>query len=62
MLEVCESDFTSGLAEMIATEESAAKAYDKETKENEIEKATKTQDVKYNLPHGLFIAEAGGTL
>jgi len=47
LLEVCESDFTKGLAEMVASEEAAATAYDKETKENEIDTATKTQDVKY---------------
>jgi len=47
LLEVCESDFTKGLAEMTATEESAAHDYDTETKENEITKATKDQDVKY---------------
>merc|ERR1719310_2206825 len=47
LLEVIESDFTKGLAEMIATEETAAADYDKETKENEILKATMEQDVKY---------------
>merc|ERR1719253_1062844 len=47
LLEVCESDFSKGLAEMIATEESAVNDYEKETKENEITKATKEQDVKY---------------
>jgi len=47
LLEVCESDFSKGLAEMNAAEESAQSAYDQETKENEIEKATKEQDVKY---------------
>merc|ERR1719174_594559 len=47
LLEVCESDFTKGLAEMTAAEDSAASEYDKLTKENEIEKATKTQDAKY---------------
>merc|ERR1719378_372043 len=47
LLEVIESDFTKGLAEMIATEETAAADYDKETKENEILKATMDQDVKY---------------
>jgi len=41
LLEVCESDFSKGLAEMISTEDSAASAYDRESKENEIEKATK---------------------
>jgi len=47
LLEVVESDFTKGLAEMVAAEESAAAEYDKLTKANEIEKATKMQDVKY---------------
>merc|ERR1719323_2939386 len=47
LLEVIESDFTKGLAEMTATEESAAAAYDAQSKENEITKATKDQDVKY---------------
>merc|ERR1719473_987906 len=45
MLEVIESDFSKGLAELIATEEAAAAEYDKLTKENEIAKTTKEQDV-----------------
>jgi len=47
LLEVCEADFSKGLAEMIATEEAAVSDYEKLTKENEIDNATKTQDVKY---------------
>jgi chromosome segregation ATPase len=47
LLEVCESDFSKGLAEIISTEETAVSAYETETKENEIEKSTKEQDVKY---------------
>jgi hypothetical protein len=47
LLEVVESDFTKGLAEMTAAEESAVTEYDKMTKENEITKAMKMQDVKY---------------
>merc|ERR1719281_1130161 len=47
MLEVVESDFTKGLAEMTAAEQSAAAEYDQLTKQNEIEKATKGQDVAY---------------
>merc|ERR1719408_431474 len=47
LLEVCESDFTKGLAEMKAVESSAASDYNRLSKENEIEKATKDQDLKY---------------
>merc|ERR1712227_763836 len=39
LLEVIESDFSKNLAEITATEESAAVAFDRESKENEIEKA-----------------------
>jgi len=47
LLEVCESDFTRDLARTIADEESAVAEYEKVTKENEIERTTKTQDVLY---------------
>jgi len=47
LLEVVESDFTKGLAEMTAAEENAQATYDTETKDNEIEKTTKDQDVAY---------------
>jgi len=47
LLEVVESDFTKGLAEMTATEESAQSIFETQTKENEIEKTTKDQDVAY---------------
>jgi len=47
MLEVIESDFTKGLSEIVAAEQTAAATFDKESKENAIEKTTKNQDVKY---------------
>merc|ERR1719409_995170 len=47
LLEVCESDFSKGLAEMTAAEETAVSEYDRTSKENAITKATKEQDVKY---------------
>jgi len=47
LLEVAESDLSKTLAEIIATEETAASTYTSETKENEIEKVTKEQGVKY---------------
>merc|ERR1719433_1886147 len=47
LLEVIQSDFTKTLAEIISTEEMAAAAYDKQTKQNSVDKAAKQQDVKY---------------
>merc|ERR1719473_412167 len=47
LLEVCEADFSKGLAEMIATEDAAVAEYDTTSKENAITKATKEQDAKY---------------
>jgi hypothetical protein len=47
LLEVCESDFSKDLAEIVSTEETAASSYERASKENEVETAAKTQDVKY---------------
>jgi len=47
LLEVVESDFSKGLAEMQAAEQSAVSEYDQLSKANDIEKATKSQDSKY---------------
>merc|ERR1719213_376375 len=47
LLEVCESDFTKGLTEMTAEEDSAASDYEAYCKEDEIAVTMKSQDVKY---------------
>jgi chromosome segregation ATPase len=47
LLEVCESDFTKGLTEMTAEEETAAAEYKAYCKEDEIAVVQKSQDVKY---------------
>merc|ERR1719407_320722 len=63
LLEVCESDFSKGLAEMVSAEESAVAEYDRASKENDITKATKEQDVKYKTKEakGLDKATAEAT-
>merc|ERR1711957_208856 len=58
LLEVCESDFSKGLADMVASEETAEAAYTSETKENEIDKATKDQDVKYKNQESVSLDKA----
>ena len=47
LLEVCESDFSKDLATIMSTEETAQTAYDRASKENEIETTVKNQDIKY---------------
>jgi hypothetical protein len=47
LLEVCESDFTKGLTEMTAEEDSAAADFKAYVKEDDINKAMKSQDLKY---------------
>merc|ERR1719498_2297013 len=47
MLEVVESDCTKNLQDITSAEEQAASTYEEETKENDLEKTTKTQDAKY---------------
>merc|ERR1719377_294213 len=46
VLEVAESDFTRLLAETETAEDAAADAYEKQTKENEVSRATKEADAK----------------
>jgi chromosome segregation ATPase len=46
-LEVCESDFSKELAEITEAEDTAAHAYEAETKENESTEVTKEQYVKF---------------
>merc|ERR1719323_3053725 len=47
LLEVVESDMTKMLAALVTQEETAASEYAQMSKENEIEKTTKDQDVSY---------------
>lgn len=47
LLEVVESDFSKGLAEMIAVEDAAEAAYYMETQKGAVTKKMKEQDVKY---------------
>merc|ERR1719482_2570560 len=62
LLEVVEFDFTKLLTEMIATEEAAVAAYEKQTKENEVTKTTKEQDVKYKTKEAASLDKAVGEL
>jgi len=58
LLEVCESDFTKGLTEMTAQEETAAAEYEAYAKEDEIANVQKSQDVKYKLKEAAGLDKA----
>jgi len=62
LLEVCEADFSKGLTEMNAAEQTAQNTYEQETKENEIEKATKDQDVKYKTKESTGLDKSNAEL
>jgi len=62
LLEVCESDFSKALTEMNAAEQTAIAAYEQESKENEIEKTTKTQDVKYKTKESTDLDKSNAEL
>jgi predicted RNase H-like nuclease (RuvC/YqgF family) len=47
LLEVVESDFSKGLAEITTTEESSAAAYVQETNDNKLDKVDKQKDVEF---------------
>jgi chromosome segregation ATPase len=58
ILEVIESDFSKGLAELIGTEDSSEAAYKAETYMNEVEKTSKEQDVKYKSEESTSLDKA----
>lgn len=58
LLEVCESDFSKGLNEAVVTEEDAARTYEQDEKDAEIEKATKEKDVEYKTKEAAKLDKA----
>jgi len=58
MLEVVESDFTKGLAEMEATESMAASEYERVSKQNDLSRTMKSQDAKYKGKEAAGLAKS----
>jgi len=58
LLEVVESDFSKGLEELIAGEESAQSEYEKTTQDNKLTKTVKEQDVKYKSKESKSLSKA----
>merc|ERR1719231_279619 len=59
MLEVVESDFTRGLAEMETAEQMAVQEYEKVTYMNKMSTQSKNQDVKYKSKEAAALAKSG---
>merc|ERR1719152_360721 len=55
ILEVCESDFATGLAKEESQESDAVESYEKTTQENKVSTATKQQDVKYKTQESVAL-------
>jgi len=55
LLEVCEADFSKNLAQITSDEELAVSEYEQVSKDNEIEKTTKVQDVKYKAKESKYL-------
>merc|ERR1719305_340553 len=58
LLEVAESDFTKGLTEMTAAEETAAADYEAYCKEDELSTVTKQKDVEYKTKEAAGLDKA----
>jgi len=58
LMEVIESDFSKGLALMISEEESSAAVFDRQTKENAVEKMTKDQSERYKSAESVRLDKA----
>merc|ERR1719152_306401 len=58
LLEVCESDFTKGLTEMTAQEQTAAADHESYSKQDEIDRTAKGQDVKYKTKEAAGLDKA----
>jgi chromosome segregation ATPase len=58
LLEVIESDFSTNLAEITATEENAAVTFDRQSKENEVDKAKKEKDVEHKTKEAESLDQA----
>merc|ERR1712113_648977 len=62
LLEVCEADFSKNLAQITTDEDLAASEYEQVSKDNEIERTAKTQDVRYKAKESKSLDKFSGEL
>merc|ERR1712066_1124449 len=62
LLEVCEADFTKNLAQITSDEELAVSQHEQASKDNEIERNAKEQEVKYKSSESNGLDKTSGEL
>merc|ERR1712060_794139 len=62
LLEVCEADFSKNLAQITSDEELAVSQHEQASKDNEIERNAKEQDVKYKSSESSDLDKTSGEL
>merc|ERR1712083_78759 len=62
LLEVCEADFSKNLAQITSDEEQAAAEYEQVSKDNEVEKTAKVQDVRFKMKEAQRLDKFSGEL
>merc|ERR1712151_7433 len=62
LLEVCEADFSKNLAQITSDEDLAASEYEQVSKDNQIERTAKTQDVRYKAKESKSLDKFSGEL
>jgi len=62
LLEVCEADFSKNLAQITTDEDMAVNEYEQVTKDNQIERTNKVQDVKFKVKESKYLDKFSGEL
>merc|ERR1712084_184345 len=62
LLEVCEADFSKNLAQITTDEDLAASEYEQVSKDNQVEKTAKSQDVRYKVKESKRLDKFTGEL
>merc|ERR1740121_2919063 len=62
LLEVCEADFSKNLAQITSDEDLAAGEYEQVSKDNQVDKTAKSQDVRYKVKEAKRLDKFSGEL
>merc|ERR1711957_266085 len=62
LLEVCEADFSKNLAQITTDEDLAVSEYEQVTKDNQIDRTNKVQDVRFKIKESKYLDRFSGEL